>query len=46
MQPVGILNAFEGLTVIEQIIDSRAVISEQEFLDQYLFLKNIGVEIT
>ena len=36
----------EGLTAIERIIDSRAAISEQEFLDQYLFLKNIGVEIT
>jgi hypothetical protein len=36
----------EGLNTIEQIIDRRAAISEQEFLDQYLFLKNIGVEIT
>ncbi|UCG89697.1 MAG: DUF4350 domain-containing protein [Candidatus Heimdallarchaeota archaeon] len=36
----------EGLSVIETIIETRAVISEQEFLDHYLFLKNIGVEIT
>ncbi|MFX0122960.1 MAG: hypothetical protein ACFFAE_04925 [Candidatus Hodarchaeota archaeon] len=36
----------EGLFEIEQIINRRAVISEQEFLDHYLFLKNIGVEIT
>lgn len=39
-------NITEGLIFIEQIIDSRAVISEQEFLDHYLFLKNIGVEIS
>ena len=36
----------EGLTAVERIIESRAAISEQEFLEQYLFLKNIGVEIT
>lgn len=36
----------EGLSLIEQIIDRRAAISEQEFLDHYLFLKNIGAEIT
>ncbi|MFX1514681.1 MAG: hypothetical protein ACFFC6_00085 [Promethearchaeota archaeon] len=36
----------DGLIAIERIIDSRAAISEQEFLDHYLFLKNIGVEIT
>ncbi|MFX0014684.1 MAG: hypothetical protein ACFFB2_06040 [Promethearchaeota archaeon] len=36
----------EGLTIIEQIIDRRATISEQEFLTHYLFLKDIGVEIT
>lgn len=35
-----------GLSLIEQIIDSRALISEQEFLDHYLFLKNIGAEIS
>jgi len=36
----------EGLSIIETIIETRAVISEQEFLDHYLFLKNIGMEIT
>ncbi|MFX1285113.1 MAG: hypothetical protein ACFFB5_15740 [Promethearchaeota archaeon] len=36
----------EGLSIIERIIETRAVISEQEFLDHYLFLKNIGMEIT
>ncbi|MFX0209506.1 MAG: hypothetical protein ACFFDT_26210 [Candidatus Hodarchaeota archaeon] len=36
----------DGLSIIETIIETRAVISEQEFLDHYLFLKNIGVEIT
>lgn len=34
-----------GLTLIEEIIVTRVMISEQEFLDHYLFLKNIGVEI-
>lgn len=39
-------NIIEGLTIIEQIIDSRAFITEDEFLSHYLFLKNIGIEIT
>lgn len=39
-------NLTEGLILIEQIIATRALISEQEFLDHYLFLKNIGVEIS
>lgn len=36
----------EGFTAIERIIDNRTIISEQEFLDHYLFLKNVGTEIT
>jgi hypothetical protein len=39
-------NIIEGLTIIEQLIDSRAFITEDEFLTHYLFLKNIGIEIT
>ncbi len=39
-------NIIEGLTIIEQIIDNRAFITEDEFLSHYLFLKNIGIEIT
>ncbi len=39
-------NIIEGLTIIEQIIDSRVFITEDEFLSHYLFLKNIGIEIT
>ena len=36
----------EKLTQIEYIIDSRAFITEEEFLDHYFFLKNIGAEIS
>ncbi|MHA2293221.1 MAG: hypothetical protein ACXACK_13770, partial [Candidatus Hodarchaeales archaeon] len=39
-------NIIEGLNIIEQIIYSRTLISEEEFLDHYLFLKNIGAEIS
>jgi hypothetical protein len=39
-------NTSAGLSVIEQIIYSRAPISEEEFLSHYLFLKTIGAEIT
>ena len=39
-------NIIEGLIIIEQIIDSRVFITEDEFLSHYLFLKNIGIEIT
>ena len=39
-------NLIEKLTQIENIIESRAFISEEEFLDLYFFLKNIGAEIS
>ena len=31
---------------IEKIIETRAFITEEEFLDLYFFLKNIGAEIS
>lgn len=39
-------NISQGLAVIENIIGMRAFITEDEFLNHYLFLKNIGIEIT
>jgi hypothetical protein len=39
-------NISQGLAVIENIIGMRAYITEDEFLNHYLFLKNIGMEIT
>ncbi len=39
-------NISQGLAVIENIIEMRAFITEDEFLNHYLFLKNIGTEIT
>ncbi len=39
-------NLVTNLTLIEGIIDSRAFIPEEEFLDHYFFLKNIGTEIS
>jgi hypothetical protein len=39
-------NLIEKLTQIENIIESRAFITEEEFLDLYFFLKNIGAEIS
>ena len=39
-------NISQGLAVIENIIGMRAFITEDEFLNHYLFLKNIGIQIT
>ncbi|MHA1206981.1 MAG: hypothetical protein ACTSSO_05380, partial [Candidatus Hodarchaeales archaeon] len=39
-------NLVEKLTQIENIIEARAFITEEEFLDHYFFLKNIGAEIS
>ena len=39
-------NLVEKLTHIENIIEARAFITEEEFLDHYFFLKNIGAEIS
>lgn len=39
-------NVVENLTLIENIIEIRALITEDEFLNHYLFLKNVGIEIT
>ncbi|MFX0085791.1 MAG: hypothetical protein ACFFAU_08960 [Candidatus Hodarchaeota archaeon] len=39
-------NVVENLSLIENIIEIRALITEDEFLHHYLFLKNIGIEIT
>jgi hypothetical protein len=39
-------NIQEGLTIIEQIIETRALITEDQFLNHYLFLRNIGVELS
>ncbi len=35
-------NLAENFTLIENIIDTRSLITEEEFLDHYFFLKNIG----
>ena len=39
-------NLVEGLKMIETIIVNRTLITEEEFLHHYLFLKTIGSEIT
>ena len=41
-----IKNLVTNLNLIEGVIDSRAFITEEEFLDHYFFLKNIGTEIS
>ncbi|MHA1972394.1 MAG: hypothetical protein ACTSW1_05365 [Candidatus Hodarchaeales archaeon] len=39
-------NLVQGLSTIQDIIDQRAPILEEEFLNHYLFLKSIGMEIS
>jgi hypothetical protein len=39
-------NVVDKLTLIDAIIESRSLITEEEFLDYYFFLKNIGTEIS
>jgi hypothetical protein len=39
-------NLVDNLTQIENIIEMRAFITEEEFLDHYFFLRNIGAQIT
>ena len=41
-----VANLVTNLNLIEGIIDSRAFLTEEEFLDHYFFLKNIGTEIS
>lgn len=41
-----VANLITNLNLIEGVIDSRAFITEEEFLDHYFFLKNIGTEIS
>ena len=36
----------DGLVTIENIIETRAPLLEEEFLNHYLFLKSIGIEIS
>ena len=40
------INLAEKLSHIENVIETRAFITEEEFLDHYFFLKNIGTEIS
>ncbi|MHA2387561.1 MAG: DUF4350 domain-containing protein [Candidatus Hodarchaeales archaeon] len=39
-------NLVENFSLIENIIESRSLISEEEFLDHYFFLKNVGSVIS
>ncbi|PWI49738.1 hypothetical protein CEE45_01010 [Candidatus Heimdallarchaeota archaeon B3_Heim] len=39
-------NLMENFSLIETIIESRSLITEEEFLDHYFFLKNVGSVIS
>ena len=39
-------NVIQNLTLIESRINMRALITEEEFLNHYFFLRNIGSQIT